>query len=415
MKHSFLLLFILLSLALQAQDLQYGRYIDNQLSSETFKGRGFVKNGDKIAANFIKSQLDSLDVKSFNADFYQNFKISVNTFPDSIFLSVNGQQLVPGQDYLIDMQSKTCKGKFDIVNINLSEFEYRKKNLKKKFVHLIDDVKTKKSKDIINGIMTDNLLKAGGYIIKDEKLTHEASKYQKKTMIIHLKTGKIALPLKTLEIDATNHFYKKYTTQNIIGYVEGNVDSFIVFSAHYDHLGMLGKQATFNGANDNASGCAMVLTLADYFVHLKNKPHYSVCFLFFSAEEEGILGSYYFVEHPIFELEKIKFLINLDMVGTGQEGIQIVNSTIFTKETNLLNKLNNENNWLVNIKKRGAAANSDHYPFYAKGVPSFFIYTLGGNKHYHDIYDKPDSLSFFAFENLSKLMIAFTTGLYSID
>ena len=127
----------------------------------------------------------------------------------------------------------------------------------------------------------------------------------------------------------------------------------------------------------------------------------------FSGEEEGLLGSFYAADHPVLDFRKIKFLFNLDMVGTGQEGIKIVNSTVFKPEMALLQKINNEKHYLVKIAKRGAAANSDHYPFFAKGIRSFFIYTLGGSKQYHNIYDKPEQLSLFAFPNLEKLLISF--------
>ena len=198
-------------------------------------------------------------------------------------------------------------------------------------------------------------------------------------------------PITKLTIDVKNKFYKAYKSQNVIGYIKGEVDSFLVFTAHYDHLGKLGERATFYGANDNGSGDAMVLNLADYYSH--HKSHYTMVFMFFSGEEVGLLGSIYNALHPVFDLKKVKFLMNLDMVGTGQEGIRIVNSTVFKKEYDLLNKINSNKKYLVEIKKRGEAANSDHYPFYAKGVPAFFIYTLGGSKQYHNIYDKPDQLS----------------------
>ncbi len=385
--------------------MDYAHYVLNNLGSEAFKGRGFVDNGDKIAANFIKRQLDSLGAKPFKDSYFQYFNLTVNTFPDKLFCSVNGKELIPGKDFLLDMHSKSCSGNFEIVAVKLSELEGDHKNYKKYFILLSDDMKTKDSGELTDVIMYKNTLNAKGYIIIDEKLTHEPSQVALNTMIVHLKSGTISQPLKTIKIEADNKLLKNYKTQNVFGHIQGKVDSFIVFSAHYDHLGKLGERATFYGANDNGSGVTMVLNLADYFAH--HTPHYSICFMFFSGEEEGLLGSFYAAEHPVLDLAKIKFLFNLDMVGTGQEGIKIVNSTVFKDEMALLQKINKEKHYLVKIAKRGAAANSDHYPFYAKGVPSFFIYTLGGSKQYHNIYDKPDQLSLFAFENLEKLLIGF--------
>jgi Zn-dependent M28 family amino/carboxypeptidase len=85
-------------------------------------------------------------------------------------------------------------------------------------------------------------------------------------------------------------------------------DSFVVFTAHYDHLGLMGRHNFFPGANDNASGVALLISLADYFQH--HPQPYSVVFLAFSGEEAGLLGSGYFADHPPIKLSSVRFLIN---------------------------------------------------------------------------------------------------------
>jgi hypothetical protein len=84
-----------------------------------------------------------------------------------------------------------------------------------------------------------------------------------------------------------------------------------------------------------------------------------------------------------------------------------VNATLFPEEFSRLETINKEKNFLTQIKKRGPAANSDHYFFTEAGVPAFYIYTMGPNKHYHDIYDTYQELSFSAFGNLSNLLEVF--------
>ncbi len=400
------LFFVLLSVTAFPQNMSYAHYVINKLASDAFKGRGFVDNGDKIAANFIQSQLDSLKVKSFNGNYFQPFILSVNTFPDKLFLAIDGKELIPGKDFLMDMNSGSVKGQFTIKTIYLSKIGTdMPKHLSSVFVLLIDDIANKESANLIRTIIYSNTLHAKGYILIEDMLVNEPAAKVIKHTILKIQKDAFALPCKEITIKAKNKFLKNYQTQNIAGYLPGEVDSFIVFTAHYDHLGKMGNRATFYGANDNASGVTMVLNLADYFAH--HKPHYSIGFMFFSGEEEGLLGSFYAANHPVLDLKKIKFLLNLDMVGTGEEGIKIVNSTVFKNEMALLEQINSEKHFLVKIAKRGEAANSDHYPFYAKGVPSFFIYTLGGSQQYHNIYDKPDQLSLFAFENLEKLLILF--------
>lgn len=94
-------------------------------------------------------------------------------------------------------------------------------------------------------------------------------------------------------------------------------------------------------------------------------------------------------------------------MGSGEEGITVVNGTVYTDEFDELVAINDEFNYLTKIKKRGPTQNSDHYFFSVEGVPSFFIYTMGPNKHYHDIFDTYDELSFEACEDIIKLLIRF--------
>jgi len=84
----------------------------------------------------------------------------------------------------------------------------------------------------------------------------------------------------------------------------------------------------------------------------------------FGAEEAGLVGSKHFVEHPLFDLKQIRFLLNTDIMGSGEEGITVVNATLFKPEFEKLIELNEEGNYLPQIKSRGPAANSDHYFIY---------------------------------------------------
>jgi Zn-dependent M28 family amino/carboxypeptidase len=203
---------------------------------------------------------------------------------------------------------------------------------------------------------------------------------------------------------------KDFMSENIIGMVPGTEkpDSFLVVSAHYDHLGKLGKEAIFCGANDNASGVALMLDLAR---QIAAKPlRYSVLFIAFAGEEAGLLGSAHYVKNPLLPLEQIRFLINLDQLGTGDEGIMVVNATEFPNEWKILDDINRQNGWLSQIGQRGKAKNSDHYYFTEAGVPAIFIYTLGGIKAYHDIYDLRETLPLTKTEEVGKLILEFFKG-----
>jgi Zn-dependent M28 family amino/carboxypeptidase len=212
---------------------------------------------------------------------------------------------------------------------------------------------------------------------------------------------------KKISLDIKSVFNTTHQTQNIIGVLNGSQqpDSFIVFSAHYDHLGRMGKKTYFPGANDNASGIAMLLNLAKFFSGSPSK--YTIMFIAFAGEEAGLIGSEYFVTNPLMELSRIKFLINLDLAGTGDDGVMVVNGEVFKKEYERMKSINDSLQLLKAIGMRGKARNSDHFWFTEKGVPSFFIYTLGGISAYHDIYDKAETLPLTEFNNFFVLLREF--------
>ena len=95
------------------------------------------------------------------------------------------------------------------------------------------------------------------------------------------------------------------------------------------------------------------------------------------------------------------------MAGTGEEGIRVVNGTVYKDRFDKLVQLNDQYKLLAKVDIRGESCNSDHCRFYQRGVPSFFIYTQGGIKAYHDIYDRAETLPLTAFENYFKLMVKF--------
>ena len=154
---------------------------------------------------------------------------------------------------------------------------------------------------------------------------------------------------------------------------------------------------------------ALILNLARYYA--AHPAPYSIAFVCFAGEEAGLIGSKYYTEHPLFPLKQVRFLLNTDLAGTGEEGITVVNASEFPNEYNLLNKVNDDKKLLVKINARGKAANSDHYFFTEKGVPAFFFYTLGGIKAYHDIYDKAETLPLTEHEDLFKLVVGFNEKL----
>lgn len=419
----------------EKQDLKttYARQIITDLTSEEMHGRGYVNNGDQLAAAYMKAAFQKCGLKSFSPDYYQKFAFSVNTFPGTIHFSITGQNKEtkkqeifegrPGTSMLIDASFPPTKESYSVVvfdstyAVSDESFEKFSINLKSHTVLILADDRTitdKKKLEYFKKVKA-NYFNTAGIIEFTKKLTHTVSQQVGDFKNIKLLSDSFNLDLSRLkkiktQLEVESKFIPEHVTQNVIGYISGSVhpDSFIVFSAHYDHLGQLGPYVFFPGANDNASGCAMLLTLARYYASAGKGPEYSIAFIAFAGEEAGLVGSEYYTAHPAFPLANISFLLNMDIMGTGDEGITVVNGTVFKKEFDALKRISDSNNLLQEVKKRGKAANSDHYHFSEKGVKAFFIYTMGGIKAYHDVYDKAETLPLTKFEELFQLIIRFT-------
>jgi len=362
-----------------AQDIAFARKMVDTLTSSHFWGRGYTNEGMSKAGQFLASQFQSYGLKPMDGkSFFQDFSYPANTFPGKMEVSVNGKKLFPGRDFIVAPESAGGKGKVRLVKQDSTHFL-----------------------DTINKV---------ALIIKD-KLTWSVAPKAVNYVIIAADKKSLPVSPSEIEFNISNEEIQNFKASNICAIIKGtkNPDSVLVISGHYDHLGGMGRNTYFPGANDNASGTSLLLGLAKYYA--ANPQPYSIAFICFAGEEAGLIGSKYFTEHPLLPLDKIRFLINIDMVGTGDEGITVVNGLQYPKEYSILTQLNNTNHYLSKVNARGKAANSDHYWFTEKGVPAFFIYTLGGIKAYHDVFDISSTLPLNEYEDLFLLITKFNTKL----
>lgn len=418
MKRLQYILLIFLSIAYletsYAQENNQARKDIEKLCSKSFRGRGYTFDGDKKADAFISKSLKKMGL---NVN-HHGFTFSTNTFSGNMELSIGEKIIIAGEEFIVAPNSPSIKGTFPLkeypVNIDIEELITLIKEGKRSQILLFDDAlikkeskeKQQKIRQLFRELQLEGRSICKGIIIKNcNKLTYSASQTQSKLALIKtLRKDLYTQEKATFNIEA--EFIRQYRSQNVFTHIKGeNTDSFYVFTAHYDHLGTMGKNVFFPGANDNASGTAFLLDLARHYS--VNKPKYSIYFIFFSGEEIGLLGSKAFVEDKVLNLDRLKFLLNFDLLGTGEEGIQIVNSSLYKKEYNVLDSINGSNHYLTQIKKRGASCNSDHCPFHNEGAKSFFIYTLGGIKAYHDVYDIPKTLPLTEFNDVQSLIKTF--------
>ncbi|PWG05557.1 M28 family peptidase [Polaribacter aquimarinus] len=192
------------------------------------------------------------------------------------------------------------------------------------------------------------------------------------------------------------------TGNNIIGFLDNKAENTVIIGAHYDHLGYGGDgslyrdsiKAIHNGADDNASGVAIMLNLA---AKLKNKNiNNNYLFIAFSGEEMGLLGSNYFVKNPTIDVKKVSYMINMDMVGRLKKDSTLAvygtgTSPIF-KQT-----LRSHNNNFKLIQKESGVGPSDHTSFYLADIPVLHFFT-GQHDDYHKPGDDSEKLNYKGME-----------------
>jgi hypothetical protein len=195
------------------------------------------------------------------------------------------------------------------------------------------------------------------------------------------------------------------TGNNVIGFIDNKASNTVIIGAHYDHLGYGGDgslyrdsiKAIHNGADDNASGVAVMLDLARKLNHKNTKNNY--LFMAFSGEEMGLLGSNYFVKNPTIDTKKVSYMINMDMVGKLKKDSTLA---VYGTGTSPIFKqvLTAHNNNFKLIQKTSGVGPSDHTSFYLADIPVLHFFT-GQHEDYHKPSDDADKLNYAGMEIIS--------------
>ena len=432
MHKSLLVVCLFVTCSLWAQEPDYKR-ITRTLCSPEFHGRGYVNKGDSVAAAFMAEEFEKLGVGTYkNNGYLQHFTLKgVNTFPGTMSVEHIGKTLIPGKHYMVDAES--AGGKMTLKPVILEGASLIDKGADTGFNGTyIQKQMAKLGTSGYNAILL-NLSKVTGDSLRmltgvskalaqdfpvieviNHKFTWAVGRKQLPNPLIYVQDSIVDMS-GNFELNIEADFVDSYASQNVIAYLPSKKKcaKTILFTAHYDHLGRMGTDTYFPGANDNASGTSMLFTMAKHFK--ENPSDYNIMFIGFAGEEAGLEGSKYFVENTWLKLKKIEFLLNLDIMGSGEEGITVVNATVFEKHYELLKEINAEKELLAKVKRRGPTANSDHYWFSEAGVPAFFIYTMGPNKHYHDVFDIYSELSFNKYVDITTLLISFVEKLDTVQ
>ncbi|WP_397445512.1 M28 family peptidase [Polaribacter sp. R77954] len=188
------------------------------------------------------------------------------------------------------------------------------------------------------------------------------------------------------------------TGNNILGFIDNKAENTVIIGAHYDHLGFGGEgslyrdsiKAIHNGADDNASGVAVLLNLA---AKLKTKnTNNNYLFMAFSGEEMGLLGSNYFVKKPTIDTKKVSYMINMDMVGRMKKDSSLA---VYGTGTSPIFKqvLKSHNNNFKLIQQESGIGPSDHTSFYLADMPVLHFFT-GQHEDYHKPGDDSEKLNY---------------------
>ena len=430
-----IILMVLATTMVGAQDLPHYKRVIRELSSAKYQGRGYAKDGANKAGHFLQREFEKAGVDKVTL---QPFKLDINTFCGKMQMetetltpvpsprrreknmpSPSGElvrgfkRLTPGVDFSMREYSPGIHGEFPVYHVDTLNYDADRMFAdlaKPEYANCLVACEfwfSYKHREDFSRLQKAGECPNAGLIYTWEAPIKFFKAYGEKVVdkpIIWV-TPEAIEGVQRVKADVDNKFLKDYECFNVIAKVAGERhDSCYVFTAHYDHLGNLGKKVFYAGANDNASGTAAIVTLAAYYA--KHRPPYDMYFIAFSGEDANLRGSNYYVEHPIVPLNQIKYLFNIDMIGDNNPVQYCEVSDEGMRGYSLFEKINTEKHHFKALNRGDLAANSDHYPFATHHVPCIFLENEKGDafQYYHTIFDTYKTVRFDSYEPVFRLV-----------
>ncbi len=388
------------------------------LSSDDLMGRATGSEGEKLAATYIISELRGFSIAPMGDEktYLQTFEFSGDQYPTpNNFLYIDNKKFEIESDYIVIPESGNAVIKGKVVDvgygieadkIGYNDYENVSKTKGKilimrwgmpeannphskyaPYASLEQKVKTAKERGAIGIIFINQVKQVDDPIAK---YSGEIQNMQMPMIFLNQKAyARIKNPTK-FKVEMKTEFVRvKKKASNVLGYLDMGAENTIVLGAHYDHLGMgesggslhAGSKAIHNGADDNASGVAMVIELMRYAQN-NNLEGYNYLAIFFTGEELGLFGSKTFVENPTTDLATINCMFNFDMVGRLNEkepklSINGVGTSPFWTET-----IGERSDWFDIVTTESGIGPSDHTSFYLNDIPAIHFFT-GQHEDYH--------------------------------
>ena len=445
------------------------------LSSDSLKGRMTGSAGDSLAAEFIRNELAAYGLIPFSGDGLVRFKVTDKVvYGKNNSFAVNGTSFIPENDFAPTAFSENISLKsevafagygFSINNDSVKWDDFNGIDVRNKWVMILrsdpepDNAKSKYadfSGDRYKAMIAKEKGAAGILLVSGETFDNSDNfdplkkddysigipvfRIKRQVADVILQKSKLTINSVEKKLNSENKPFSfltgttveaksdiiqtMATTRNVVMLLPGEDEKlkneYIIFGAHFDHLGMGGPGSSsmaqdttgvHHGADDNASGVAMIIELAGKFAGTKNSHKRSLIFTAFSGEEEGLLGSKYFADIIGKDTSKTNLMVNFDMVGRLKEtrflqvgGVGTADglkeATIAASDTNLLK---------LTFSEEGAGP-SDHSAFYSKNIPVLY-FTSGSHEDYHKPSDTWDKINYEGMVSISDLAFKVTSVL----
>lgn len=438
------------------------------LSSDSLKGRQTGLPGDSLAAEYIKNKLAGFGMIPVSDDGFQRFKVTKRVVPGKEnALSVNGISYTPDKDFMPVAFSSNSGLESEVIfvgygfNINSDSLKWNDYNgidVKGKWVMILradpeidnqkssfipfsgDRDKALLAKDMgaagvlmVSGPVFDpqdtfETLGSEGFsvdipVLRIKKVVADIILSKSKNSIDELekklnKTRKPVTFSTKVTVNGKSEIVRETANvRNVVMILPGEDEQlkneYIIFGAHFDHLGMGGPGSSSRavdtiglhpGADDNASGVAMMLELAQKFSKTKGSHKRGIICVAFTGEEEGLLGSKYYTENPGIDLSKVNAMINLDMVGRLNEtnNLQIFGTGTASGMKDLIYSKSDTSVIKLTLSEEGYGP-SDHSSFYGKNIPVLFYFT-GAHLDYHTPKDTYEKINYNGMVKISGLI-----------
>lgn len=429
------------------------------IASDALEGRETGTRGQKMAAAFISYEFEAMGLKPpVNGSFYQPFAL-YKSIPGEVYVTVGGSRFSNFQDVIYygndysggevttpvvfvgksrpqDLEGLDIQGKAVLIMLGADE-NYREAvaRVRAKHAGMVFVQNTSTAGEFLSYAHQFEAFLSGGRLtlskpqIADkakglffvspavagkifdtsfDALAAATSPEAKKNALKKIKPGKVTYKT-SVEI-------KTVDSENVLGFLEGSdkKDEVLVITAHYDHIGKKDQgegDLINNGADDDGSGTVTVLQLAKAFAQAKkegNGPRRSILFMTVAGEENGLLGSEYYTEHPVFPLEETVVNLNIDMIGRRDEQhhdsppyVYVIGSDKLSSELHAINESMNEKytklvfDYTYNDENHPARLyyRSDHWNFAKRNIPIIFYFD-GIHEDYHLPSDEVDKIEF---------------------